>query len=364
MNKKYELIALILILLTTVSLLFYKAEDISSELRSLKTVSISPRVFGQVDGNRIMPTHIYFDEVNSKEIISDFVNNRFIHRKIQDDFDRSTWSSTSNLNLAKPHAITFEPTLKQYFAVDTSNHRIVGFNSLETTADQITEFKEVGGYSVGRRPHDIAYNDHDGYIYVLINKGILRFKATRENLIDVSFHSKAELSKAINSNKPNSKFTVGYMRSLTIVDGVIYLVNSTQGNVIQLNQFNDPSTWVAHINIAQPQKYSESGSFEGNGLILNDIDFYEGYWYATNYYVGNKHRYWSDASVSKNKLIRWKTWEDFYKSNWEDLSHLVHPESVPYYFTTYDDRLFLSMFHIGNEAGEGSGVYEIVTSYF
>ena len=128
--------------------------------------------------------------------------------------------------------------------------------------------------------------------------------------------------------------------------------------------FLDPSSWRAYINDNQPNKYSEAGNFDNNGLVLNDIEFYKGYWYATNYYIDKTNNYLSNESVTKNKLIRWKTWEDFKNSNWQDLSKLAHPESINYYFSKYDDRLFLSAFHVGNTAGEGSGIYEIKTSFF
>ncbi|MFT6408943.1 MAG: hypothetical protein ACJAQ6_002365 [Arenicella sp.] len=65
-----------------------------------------------------------------------------------------------------------------------------------------------------------------------------------------------------------------------------------------------------------------------------------------------------------NKVIRWKSWDNFEDSEWEDLSHLVHPESIPYYFSRYEGRLFISMFHGGNKEGKGSGIYEISNPLF
>ncbi|MFT5571230.1 MAG: hypothetical protein ACI9FR_000138 [Cryomorphaceae bacterium] len=60
----------------------------------------------------------------------------------------------------------------------------------------------------------------------------------------------------------------------------------------------------------------------------------------------------------------WETWEGFENSNWQDISNLVHPEAIPYYFSIYENRLFLSMFHIGNKEGKGSGIYEIKKPLF
>jgi hypothetical protein len=131
-----------------------------------------------------------------------------------------------------------------------------------------------------------------------------------------------------------------------------------------MRDFSDASTWSAHINPDRPLEYAESGSYEKNGLILNDIEYFNGHWYASNYYPSSQNRYVGSEKNMTNKVVRWKSWEDFEGSNWEDLSHLVHPESIPYFFSTYDNRLFISLFHGGNKEGVGSGVYEISEKYF
>lgn len=327
-----------------------------------RVVKIVPRVYGNILGVRMVPTQIFFDLSNGVEVISDFNNHRFLFRKLSGDEDNKAWKQTKISNLKRPHAITHHPKRKKYFAVDTDNHQIISFSKLNGSDSDIQRYSKLGDYEVGIRPHDIAYNSSDDHIYVVLDKGIARFLPSDEGIEKVTFVSKKTINETIQRKFPNIEFSVGYVRALTIVDGVIYLINSTQGNVIQMHYFSDPETWTVHINNDRPRKSVTKGTFDKDGLILNDIDYYDGYWYASNYYPSTIHNYLGSADNIKNKVIRWKSWEDFENSRWEDLSHLIHPESIPYYFSKYDGRLFISMFHIGNKEGEGSGIYEVKTS--
>lgn len=339
---------------------FCSKETICSEA----TIKIIPRVFGEIQGKRITPTHIYFDDINNVEIVSDFSNHRFLYRDLSESGDDSKWKKVNLASVKKPHAITYHPSSNIFFAADTGNNQIISFKSLDDDDSKMTKYTQFESYSVGKRPHDIAYNAKDNFIYALVNRGVIRFLPVGNQITEVTFHSRTDLNNAINKKLTDANFSVGYMRSISIVDGVLFLINSTQGNVIQINDFLDSDTWTAHINDNQPSKYAEAGTYDKDGLILNDVEYYQGYWYATNYYPGKTNKYISDASVSKNKLIRWRTWDDFKQSNWQDLSHLVHPESITYYFSKHRGKLYLSMFHGGNVEGKGSGVYEIKTSYF
>ena len=335
-------------------------------LSSQRTVKLEPRAIGIIAGDRLAPTQVFFNKHLQTEVISDFINNRFIYRKLSGQNGKGDWQESNIDNLKRPHGITYDPTSRRYYTVDTDNNRILSFDSVN--ADEKSDvqiFTDINGVPLGKRPHDIGYNPADKYIYVVLNSGILRFNTTAEGISDSDFVSRNEILINIRKNLPAANFSIGYIRSLTIFEGRLYLSNSSQGNIIQMDDFLNPETWTVHINKNQPNKYAEKGSFDKDGLILNDIEHYQGYWYASNYYhPGKVHNYLSDASVAKNKLIRWKTWQDFENSTWDDLSSLLHGESIPYYFSKYDNNLYLSMFHIGNEEGIGSGVYKIETSYF
>lgn len=357
-NKLYVLIAATLIFFFS---LVYIA-DLKWPYASERIVRISPLTFGVIDNKRMMPTHFYVDESSNTRVISDFANSRFIYRQSNEE---SIWNTSDMASLKRPHAITFHPEAKKFFAVDTDNHQLISFTSFkDDSEDNLNRYSEIGGFPIGKRPHDIAYNPLDGKIYTVLNSGILRFGADESGINQPELITRADIVAGMRKNYPDLSFKVGYIRSLTILDGVLFLSNSTQGNIIEIRNFVDPETWRPIINSRQPIGYAEKGNFDENGLIINDIEYFRGYWYASNYYVGNKSNYLSEAAVSKNKLIRWRTWEDFENSKWEDLSHLVHAESVTYNFTRTKDRLYISMFHNGNDEGLGSGVYEIKTSYF
>ena len=330
---------------------------------SQRVVTLTPLTYGHVGGVRMMPTHFYFDRELDKQIISDFANSRFIYKSISKQND--DWAVSNMPSLRRPHALTYNPDAGKYFAVDTDNHQLISFSSFDSSVnDDVERFSDVNGVALGKRPHDIAFNAADRYVYVVLNNGVLRFRADESGILDSGFISRADITSAVRKNYPATEFSVGYIRSLSIVDGVLYLSNSTQGNIIQIGDFLAPETWTVIFNKNQPKKYSEKGDFDNDGLIINDIEYFNGYWYATNYYAGNVSNYLSNAAVSKNKLIRWRTWDEFANSEWEDLSGLVHPESVTYNFTKTDKVLYLSMFHNGNKGGLGSGVYAIKTSIF
>lgn len=331
---------------------------------SQRAVSITPVAFGHADGTRMMPTHYYLNKNLNKRVISDFANSRFIYSSFSEK-ETDVWASSNIPTLNRPHALTYSPEAERYFAVDTDNNQLISFSSFDISSkDDIRRYSDVHGIAVGKRPHDIFYNDKDSYIYVVLNSGVLRFKAIGNDLMNSGYISKKQILKSIRKNQPHADFKIGYVRSLTILDGALYLSNSTQGNIIKIGNFLNPETWTVIINKARSKKYAEKGSFKNDGLILNDIEYFKGYWYATNYYAGNVNNYTSDKLVSENKLIRWRTWKDFENSKWQDLSRLVHPESITYNFTKDKNTLYISMFHAGNSEGIGSGVYALNTGFF
>lgn len=327
-----------------------------------KVPLVKPTVQGEIAGKRIMPTQIFFDDVNKHKVISDFANSRFVYA----DYQENNWREFNKTSLGRVHAITYHRDTSRYFAVDTSNNSVISFTNLDKPDSEFSSFKTIGGISVGIRPHDIAYNDKDGFVYVLLNSGLLRFKPTdvKDKFENVAHLSKAEIQAQLQARVIDKTIAIGYMRALSIIDGEIFLVNSTLGNVVKITQFESPDSWKIYFNTARNRKYAEKGSFDQHGLILNDVKYFNGWWYASNYYVTEASNYLSDQSISKFKMIRWKNWDDFKNSNWQDLSVYVHPESIPYYFSEHGGKLFVAMFHAGNKAGVGSGIFEISPSKF
>ena len=60
-------------------------------------------------------------------------------------------------------------------------------------------------------------------------------------------------------------------------------------------------------------KFAPAGAYEWTGLILNDVDYYNGYWYGTNYFSGEHAP--AGYDYNEYRLIRWKTWDDFEKGH-------------------------------------------------
>ncbi|MFT5571229.1 MAG: DNA-binding beta-propeller fold protein YncE [Cryomorphaceae bacterium] len=223
---------------------------------SLRTTKLVPRVFGSVIDMRMIPTQVFFDTYYSFEVISDFKNHRFVYRDLANGWKPGVWQQTQMSSLKRPHAITYHPATGKYFAVDTSNHQVISFNSLSDSNSDIQRYSILGNHAVGKRPHDIAFNSSDGYIYVVINTGIIRFSLVEKKITDVTFVSKKQINQAIRKKYPDASFAIGYTRSISIVDGIVYLVNSTQSNIIQFNSFSEPDSWTAHINKDRPKKYA------------------------------------------------------------------------------------------------------------
>jgi len=349
-------------ILAFVTFLLYQSASRFIDDSCMKVPLVKPVIYGAVEGKRLMPTQIFFDHVNKQRIVSDFANSRLVYAA----FSKENWQEYNPEKLGQVHAVAYHPESRKYFAVDTSNNSIVSFDSLGNSKSEFSSFKQIGNIDLGLRPHDITYNYNDGFIYVLLNTGLLRFKPTNvyDEFENVELLTKSEIQTQLQTKYSDKYFRTGYMRALTIVNGEIFLINSTQGNVIRIPEFESPESWEIYFNKARNKKYAEKGSFAQHGLILNDVTYFDGWWYGSNYYASKASNYISDNSVSEFKLIRWKNWKDFENSIWQDLSIYVHPESIPYYLSKHENKLFLAMFHAGNDAGVGSGIYQIVQSKF
>ena len=66
----------------------------------------------------------------------------------------------------------------------------------------------------------------------------------------------------------------------------------------------------------------------------------------------------TDIDYDRNKFIRFKTLDDFAEGRWEDLSHLLPSDRVPYYLTPRGDALFLGIFN-QSEPGKGDAILKL-----
>jgi hypothetical protein len=288
----------------------------------------------QSDGLR-WPTYIgFFDGL---EIISDLKNDRFVYRQqgSTDDFIKS------QVKVDGQHSLTWVGG--KYFAVNTDEHKVIEFSDITETGNNVPNYNGIDL----SRPHDIVYNPTDGYIYTIDDEeGLTRFDPNNDKA--------AEKSKINKSEVP----VLDYARSLSIVNGKVYIVNSSRGEVIQMDDFDNWTVYESpgqKRNIKGEKINSPAGAWDKTGLVLNDVERYGDYWYGSNYFTQS---YAGGNDANKFRLIRWRTWGDFQNGNWEELSYLLPLGVVPYYFTVHNGALYLATFH-HEHPGTNDKIYKL-----
>lgn len=241
--------------------------------------------------------------------------------------------------LKDAHAVVFNPHNQLFYATDTGNHRLITFRdpAVSEVQDSMSSLADVKLL----RPHDIVFDESTGWLYSINPDGrqVFRFK---------------ENGKSAGVLDLPSNFR--YSRALTIVDGRLYVIGSSAGAVVEVVDFGKQEYRVH--NSFEKKKDAPAGSWKSTGLVLNDVDFFNGYWYATSYFCPS---YAAGNDCDENKFIRFKTWQDLKNGTWEDLSHRLPPRIVPYYLTPHDDTLFIAVFN-HEERGVSAGVYQLTTS--
>lgn len=224
--------------------------------------------------------------------------------------------------LADAHSVVFNPIEKRFYATDTGNHRLITF--ADPASDQWDDFATSLADIKLQRPHDIVFDAATGYMYTLNPESgqVFRFKETEGSatVLDLSKH-------------------LGYSRALTIFDGTLYVVGSSHGVVVEVTDF-EKQEFEIHSSFGK-KRNAVAGSWQGTGLVLNDVDFYQGYWYATNYFCPT---YAGENNCDEHKFIRFKTWRDLKEGTWEDLSHLLPSKVVPYFLTPHSTGLDIGVF--------------------
>jgi hypothetical protein len=241
--------------------------------------------------------------------------------------------------LKDAHSVVFNPHDRLFYATDTGNHRLITFRDPASSQVQntVTSLAEVKL----QRPHDIVFDQSTGWLYSLNpdSSQVFRFKTAgkKADSLDLSRH-------------------LGYSRALTIVDGRLYVIGSSAGAVVEVVDFGKKQ-YKIH-NSFEKKKDAPAGSWKSTGLVLNDVDFFNGHWYATSYfcptYAGNK-------DYDENKFIRFKTWRDLKEGTWDDLSQFLPGKVVPYYLTPREEALFIAVFS-HEEPGTFDRIYRVTLS--
>ena len=252
---------------------------------------------------------------------------------------QSPFRESAIKGLKDAHSVVFNPHNRLFYATDTGNHRLITFRDpasaqVQSSLISLAEVKL-------QRPHDIVFDQSTGWLYSLNpdSSQVFRFKTAGEtaDALDLSRH-------------------LGYSRALTIVDGRLYVIGSSAGAVVEVVDFGKQQ-YKIH-NSFKKKKDAPAGSWKSTGLVLYDVDFFNGHWYATSYfcptYAGNK-------DYDENKFIRFRTWQDLKEGTWDDLSQFLPGKVVPYYLTPRKEALFIAIFN-HEDPGTFDNVYRLTIS--
>ena len=263
------------------------------------------------------PTHIAFGP-NGEEIITDLKNNRFLYRD-----GPGVEFKVSPVPVRGHHSVVYNPADKLYYANDTENHRLISFADL-SKATITAQTNKIRGVPL-KRPHDTVIDPATGWIYALNpNSGhVFRFTAIGKN------ESVLSLGKHLR----------GYSRSLTFVNGRLYVIGSAAGRIVEVLDWDKAQVKV--YKSFKKKRTAPAGSWSSTGLVLNDAEFFNGFWYASSYF---SPKYSGGTNPDEYKLIRFKTLADLVTGNWEDISSLVPNGLTPYYFTVQGCNLYLAVF--------------------
>jgi hypothetical protein len=264
-------------------------------------------------GRLCTPTHIGFSKDTA--VVSDLTRN-VVHYKVKD----GPWQR-ANLVLNGHHSVTPMPN-GDWILNDTDNHRMIQFRSFEGGRRIIRG--ELAGFKL-RRPHDQIVDPNTGHVYVIDgDRRLFRFKRLN-GPVEVWSFSEAEM---------------GYARSLSWFDGKLHIIHSSRGEVLRVDSFEERQ--LTRFASPGPGGDDPAGALSLSGLVLNDVEFHNGWYYGTNYFTDS---YAKGASTDEARLIRWRNWEDFTAGRWEDLSAVVPKGLVPYYLTAHEGALYLAIFN-------------------
>ncbi|MFT5131341.1 MAG: DNA-binding beta-propeller fold protein YncE [Rhodothermales bacterium] len=262
---------------------------------------------------------------DNQEIVTDLKNSRFVFRDNPGDPFQ-----ISPLSVKGPHSVVYNPADQLYYANDTENHRIIAFADL-ASGSITAQTHRIAGVPL-KRPHDIVLDPATGWIYAINPSSghVFRFTAIGKNESAISVPVQ------------------GYARALTLANGKLYAIGSAKGRIVEIEDWDTP-TFAIYDSFDPTGKRGPAGSWTKTGLVLNDAEFFDGFWYATSYFT---KQYARGTDPDAHKFIRFKKLADLVAGNWTDLSSLVPRGMTPYYLTAKQNKLYLAIF---NHESPGSG---------
>jgi RNA polymerase sigma factor (sigma-70 family) len=255
---------------------------------------------------------------NGLEIVAEGRNSRFVYRKGPEEPFK-----VSPIAVRNPKGIAYNPFDGLYYTVDSQGDQILAFRDLAKT-EIAAKTGKVAGVKLNC-PHGITIDPYTGWIYVINAQGstLFRFRGIGKDENAWDLH----------------KETL-YSRSVTLINGKVYVIGSSAGKIIEIEDF-DARKYKAYQSFGKKRE-TNYGNWETDGLILNTAEYFNGYWYAGSFFAVE----FSDPGkdYNKNKFIRFRTWSDFETGNWEDLSPLLPDRVVPYLLTVRPEALYLAAF--------------------
>lgn len=216
---------------------------------------------------------------------------------------------------------------------DTDHHRMVRFAQLSGEGRRWIA-SQLAGFPL-HRPHDQVLDPETGHIYVIDGeRRLFRFRSLEGPAQAWHF----------------SPDEIGYARSLSLLDGKVHIIHSSRGQVIRIDDYDErrytvfasPRHQDGPPGSPHPDRDVPAGALSSTGLVLNDVEWFDGWYYGSNYFTGEYAR---GADTRPGRLIRWRDWTDFEAGRWQDLSGHIPEGLVPYYLTVHDGHLYVPSFN-------------------
>jgi len=286
-----------------------------------------------------VPVHIAFGP-GEVEVISEVgLGGRLLYRN-----NPTEAFQVSPIDVNGPHSVVYNPADQLYYVNDTDNNRMIAFSDPSSNVIA-AERTGLAGITLNR-PHDVVIDPGTNLIYAINPSAPQVFQFP-----ELGFQFENLLLDLTNLSTDST-----YSRALTFTDGKLYVVGSAAGQVIEVTDLTT-GAFVVHDSFGKKVN-AFSGSWETTGLVLNDIEFFDGHWYVTSFFSSASA---DGTDPNENKLIRFEDWDDFANGTWEDISDLLPNDVVPYYLTPGPDGLYLAAFN-GVTPGQGQDKIYLISS--
>ncbi|GAV12381.1 ATP-binding cassette domain-containing protein [Paenibacillus sp. NAIST15-1] len=213
------------------------------------------------------------------------------------------WSTLSD-NIGDPHSIASDGTV--YLIEDTENNEVKVFRR-EGNNFRLTQIIE----RIGQRPNRIVYDSNKKLFYGISAMSQQIF-VLRHDGDEVVTEKVIRLGYLMENS---------YIRSISLIDEELYFV-SGPGKIIVANYLNSSFDKIREYDVP----------FELRGM--NDITKIGSYYYITVYQDG--------ANKIAPRLVRTRDLKGLINSNYEDVYDTLQIQGVPYNFSHFDGRTFVT----------------------